>query len=342
MNQVTPEKLAKLDSLLRANGPVCIVTHSHPDGDALGSTIALGDFVRVHYGQQPSLLIPDAAPAELAFLTEGETILDASLDKRATDLIGQAGLILCADFNRFNRTGSLEQALTAATCPKVLIDHHLNPDPAPFDLVFSRTDISSASELVYEILKAMPQTDGRADRLPRKCATALMTGMTTDTNNFANSVYPGTLRMAADLIEAGVDRDRIVRLLFFEYRENRVRAISRLLQDHLSLSENGIALIIVTRAFMDEMDLRDGELEGLVNIPLSIASVHMSLLLREEAQFFRVSIRAKEGWSANRLATDHFHGGGHELAAGGRLFVPEDIPDKSMAGAYVRKVTELL
>ncbi|MCR5277360.1 MAG: DHH family phosphoesterase [Bacteroidales bacterium] len=339
MNQVTPEKVAELDRLFRTKSPVCIVTHAHPDGDAMGSSIALADFLRTHYGQPATILIPDAAPAELAFLTGGETILDASLHDEASALPGQAGLILCTDFNRFNRTGVLEAAIAAASCPKVLIDHHLDPDPAPFDLVFSRNDVSSASELVYDILLAMPQTQGQAARLPRKCAAALMTGMTTDTNNFANSVYPGTLRMAAELLAAGVDRDSIVRHLYFEYRENRVRAISRLLQDHLDISENGIALIIVTRAFMDAMDLREGELEGLVNIPLSIASVRMSLLLREEEDFFRVSIRSKEGCSANRLAVNKFHGGGHELAAGGRLYVPGDIPDKSGAAGYVRKVT---
>ena len=342
MNQVTPEKLAELDSLLRRSDPVCIVTHAHPDGDAMGSSIALGDFIRVHYGRKAPILIPDEAPAELAFLTEGETILVAGRDSEACTLPGKAALILCTDFNRFSRTGALEEALSAATCPKVLIDHHLDPDPAPFDLVFSRADISSASELVYQILTALPQTGGQAEKLPRKCAMALMTGMTTDTNNFANSVYPSTLRMAADLLAAGVDRDSIVRHLYFEYRENRIRAISRLLQDHLSISDNGIALIVVTRAFMDSFDLRDGELEGLVNIPLSIASVKMSLLLREEEHFFRVSIRAKEGSSANRLAADRFHGGGHELAAGGRLFVPEDIPDKSKAADYVREVTSAL
>ena len=339
MNQVTPEKLAGLDRLLRTSGPVCIVTHAHPDGDAMGSSIALSDFVRVHYGHQAPILIPDAAPEELAFLCEGETILVAGRDSEALSLPGRSGLILCADFNRLSRIGALEEAVGAATCPKVLIDHHLNPDPEPFSLIFSRTDISSASELAYQILTAMPQTDGRADRLPRKCALALMTGMTTDTNNFANSVYPSTLRMAAELLEAGVHRDSIIRHLYFEYRETRVRAISSLLQDHLSISENGIALIVVTRAFLDSLGARDDELEGLVNIPLSIARVRMSLLLREDEGFFRVSIRAKQGYSANRLAMTYFHGGGHELAAGGRLFIPDDIPDKSMAGDYVRKVT---
>ena len=109
MNQVTPQKLAELDHLLHTSGPVCIVTHAHPDGDAMGSSIALADFIRVHYGHPAPILLPDTAPEELAFLCEGETILVAGRDSEALALPARAGLILCTDFNRLSRIGALEE-----------------------------------------------------------------------------------------------------------------------------------------------------------------------------------------------------------------------------------------
>ena len=146
--------------------------------------------------------------------------------------------------------------------------------------------------------------------------------------------------MAADLIASGVDRDAIIAELYNRYRPNRVRAIAHILSEHLTIRPDGLAVIIVTKELWHKFGLLEGELEGMVNIPLTIDEVKVCLYLREsdDAPEMRASIRSKRGWSANKMAAKYFHGGGHEQAAGGKLRIPEDIPDASAAAAFIEKV----
>jgi phosphoesterase RecJ-like protein len=169
---------------------------------------------------------------------------------------------------------------------------------------------------------AMPQINGEAGALPTETAAALMTGMTTDTNNFANSVYPSTLVMASTLLAAGVDRDYILDRLFNQYGENRLRLMGHMMKDLLTITEDGAAYMILDQKTLAEYDIKEGDTEGFVNMPLSIAGVRMSLLLKEDGNKIRVSIRSKKGTSANMCARLYFNGGGHENAAGGRLEIP--------------------
>ena len=228
-----------------------------------------------------------------------------------------------------------------ADCKKVLIDHHLFPDTERFDLVFSTQEISSASELLFHILKAMPQCGGKASNLPFKVAEALMTGMTTDTNNFNNSVYPSTFNMASELIAMGVDRDRILFNLFNQFGENRLRLLGEMLKDLMKITPDGVAYMVLDKEILSRYHVNEGETEGFVNMPLSIKEVRMSLLLKEDGDRVRVSIRSKKGTSANMCARRHFNGGGHENAAGGRLYIPQDINDISEAGEYIERHTHI-
>ena len=328
------EKADKLDSILRSSRNAAIVVHTRPDGDALGSGIAMRRYLSEKRGLQATLVIPDTLPHTLRFLTDGEPLVNAEEDRAAAETaIRGCDLLIVLDMNAFRRAGSLEDILS--DCPareKVLIDHHLNPQEDQFTLVFSTPDVSSASELLYWVLKAL---EGSAEKLPAESLYALMTGMTTDTNNFANSVYPSTLEMAGELLAAGVDRNAIVGHLYQEYSETRIRAFAALLGSHLTILPGGIAYIVATRRFQQEYPLREGETEGLVNIPLGIGAVNMSLYLKEEEDHFHVSIRAKKGWSANKMATEYFNGGGHELAAGGNLYFPRDIASPELIYDYI-------
>ena len=165
-----------------------------------------------------------------------------------------------------------------------------------------------------------------------------MTGMTTDTNNFANSVFPSTLQMASELLAAGVDRDALLVQLYQSYRENRIRLMGYMQSEQLHILPNGTAYMILTRDIQQRFDMKDGESEGLVNVPLAIGAVKLSVLLKEDDGHFRVSVRSKKGTSAQQLALSHFHGGGHENAAGGKLYIGQDIPSPDAAAGYVEQV----
>lgn len=339
MQAFSPADIQRLESFLAEAGCVTIVVHTHPDGDALGSGAALLAYLRECRGLDARLLLPDTPPASLDFILPDGGVLDAACDPEAARRwIAGSDLLCCLDMNVFSRAESLAAPLEASKARKVLVDHHLYPDRPAFDLVFSETEISSASELLYWLLLALPGV-GAASELPLQVLTPLMTGMTTDTNNFANSVFPSTLQMASELLAAGVDRDALLDSIYHNYRENRFRAMGACLAERLFITAEGVAWMVLDRAFLQRYDLQDGETEGFVNLPLGIGRVRLSLLLREEEGYFRVSIRSKEGVSANRLAREAFHGGGHEQAAGGRLYFPQDIADPAGAGEYLAGVT---
>ena len=323
--------LRRFDALLDAAAKVCVVGHTHPDGDALGVTSALALYLRESRGKDVVCLFSDTPADNLRFILPREIpFLFHDAEAQAAEArIRETDLIILEDCNGFSRTEALAPLLEASPARKVLIDHHLNPESAHFDLVFSTPDVSSASELLYWLLK------GLSGPVSVPVGTALMTGMTTDTNNFANSVYPSTLQMASELLELGVDRDTILQHLYQEYRENRVRIMGYMQHEGMQLLPEGAAYMILTRAIQERFDLREGESEGLVNVPLSIASVRLSVLLKENGDHFRVSVRSKKGTSAQQLALRYFHGGGHENAAGGKLLIGADIPSPEAAPAYV-------
>lgn len=321
-----------------------IITHMKPDGDAVGSTVALLEFIRL-IGREGMIVLPHRPPQNLHFLIEGIRNNHISIHEEtpaeAEESISRSDLIICLDFNAFHRTDKLEEALRRSSADKVLIDHHLNPDKGSFSLTFSKTDISSASELLFHILIGMPEIEGDASRLPEKSREALMTGMTTDTNNFANSVYPSTLQMASSLLAAGTDRDKILSYLYNSFSESRLRLMGHMMKDLMTITEDGVAYIVLDRDTLQRYNVAEGDTEGFVNMPLSIAEVRMSLLLKEDKDRIRVSIRSRKGVSANRCAAAYFNGGGHENAAGGRLIIPEDISSIAEAGDYIERTTHI-
>ena len=343
MKDITSHNIDRFVSLIESAQSIAIVGHMKPDGDALGSCVAMYHYLAMYGKENVKIVLPNRTQGYLDFIIDKDSakniLIHEDRPKVSEDAILASDLIICLDFNAFHRTDRLEKVLTESSAAKILIDHHLNPDRDSFTLSFSETAISSASELVYQVLMSTPVIAGQAGRLPTKAAVALMTGMTTDTNNFANSVYPSTLRMASDLIEAGVDRDMIISNIYQQHKETRMRLMGHVLKDLMTITPDGVAYIILNKEVLQKYHIEEGDTEGFVNLPLSIAKVRMSLLLKEDGKMVRVSIRSKKGTSANRCSKLHFHGGGHENAAGGRIYIPEDIADIEQAATYIEAHT---
>ncbi|MCQ2136573.1 MAG: DHH family phosphoesterase [Bacteroidales bacterium] len=343
MKNIAPSDIKGISDLILKARSIVITTHVHPDGDAMGSSLGLRHYL-LNKGKQATVIIPDAFGESLDFmLAEGDRdyiAVTKNEKERCVDEVAKADLIFALDMNSFTRAEGLTEELYKATCPKILIDHHINPDRDAFDITVSSEEVSSACEVLYYVLLSMPDVNSDPAALPRQCATMLMTGMTTDSNNFANSVYPSTLAMASGLLEAGVDRDWIIGNLYQRYREERLRLMGYLLSQKMKITPLGVAYMVLDKKEMEAFDVREGDTESFVNLPLGMEKVRMSIFIKEDAGYARVSIRSKAGTSANALAKTYFHGGGHFLASGGRLFMPEDISDISEAGAYIETVTE--
>lgn len=336
---ISGNRLAEFDRRVAEASRVAVSTHAHPDGDAVGSSVALAHYL-LGRGKDVRIVLPDPCPDNLQFILDDAVApLVADSAEAAAAALGQCDLLISIDYNSPRRTDALETHIRNFGGFRILIDHHISPETEFYGLTFSRCDVSSSCEMLYGVLLGMPEIGGHAERLGLKACTALMLGMTTDSNNFANSTYPSTLEMAGKLIAAGVDRDALLDRLYRRFRENRFRFMGHYLQDRLKITGNGVAYAVMTADDIRAYGIRDGETEGFVNMPLGIGDVRMSIFIKEEdsRDRLRVSVRSKNGTSANLFAMRYFNGGGHELAAGGRLAVPADVSGPAEVPAYIEK-----
>lgn len=317
----------KLEEYLARAGRVAIIGHFNPDGDCIGSVCAMYRYLRKR-GIEAQAVLPGGIPHTLRFLNPsgaGRIICYNSADRRAEEAIAAADLIICLDLNTISRTEALAGPIISSPAPKILIDHHIEVQDDSFCLRYTDTNVSSACELLFEILMNLPDIGGNVKRLTLKCAEALYLGMMTDTNNFANSVFPGTFEMASVLAERGVDRGRLYERVMQSYKPGRVQLMGHLLKDNLRLlPQRKAAYMLLSAREKEYYRIKPGDTEGYVNIPLSIGNVQLSALFTEDdsRKFIRVSLRSKGKLNVSIFSNRHFNGGGHRNAAGGRLFMP--------------------
>ncbi len=332
---ISSSAIQRLASIIENADKIVIITHEHPDGDAVGSSTALAYYLE-HVGKHDINIIRDPLPATISFIDRHFTPVQ---EDSVYTAIEKADLILCTDFAVLERCGTPAVSVRNSKAKKILFDHHASPNKEEFDLIFSKIDTSSSCEVIFQVLNELCTEEEKKALFSGGCGYCLMCGMTTDTNNFSCATFPSTFKMASQLLSYGIDRDEIIANLYNNYRENRVRAFANFLSsDRFTIREDGLAVIKVSDSDWHTFGLKEGELEGLVNVPLSIGKVKVSIYLREDEQTVRVSIRAKRGWSARRIAQKYFNGGGHELASGGKLFIGKDIHSFSEIDKYVEKI----
>ena len=301
---------------------IVIFTHMAPDGDAMGSSLALYHFVKDRFAvEQVTVIVPNAFPAFLGWMPGAEEIRIYEQKSRECDaLIEQADLFICTDFNDPKRIGPMGEKMLANPCPKILIDHHLNPVDFA-DEVHSEPEASSSCEIVYRLL-----ADGLLDK---DIATCIYTGLMTDTGNFSyNSARCELYEIVADLVRAGVQKEKVYDAVFNQYSTDRVRLTGYALYRKMRIyPEYHLALITLDANELDRFHYQPGDCEGLVNMPLQIADVCYSVCMREERakpgtpkSRIRISFRSQGDRPVNIWASEVFHGGGHMNASGGELF----------------------
>ena len=247
-------------------------------------------------------------------------------------LIAQADLFLCTDFNDPKRIGPIGDKMLENKAPKILIDHHLHPVDFS-NVLFSYPDATSSCEIVYrfitQIANIKSEIINHKSQISCEIATAIYTGLMTDTGNFAfNSNSCELYEIIADLIRAGVQKDVIYDAVFNQYSTDRVRLTGYALYRKMRIyPEFHLSLITLSADELDQYHYQPGDTEGLVNMPLQIADVYYSVYMREERPKpgtpkprIRISFRSQGDRPVNIWASEVFHGGGHANASGGELF----------------------
>ncbi len=317
MEKFDKNDIKRLRQLVDYANSIVITAHMTPDGDAIGSALGLCH-VLGNLGKDAKVVVPDRPNQQLKFLPGFRYIETFSVNPDfAAALMQSADLIFCLDYNEPARIDRMAPALEAATAQKVLIDHHLHP--ADFcQIMISRPVMSSTCELLFNVLCAMELFDA----IDRQAAECILAGMMTDTGNFNyNANNPDTYRIVAHLLEKGVNRDRLSKLLFDTFTLDSMRLNAYAIYEKMKVWEDkGAALITLDRDELNRLGYKRGYTEGLVNKPLAIEKVQYSIYLRQEDGYVKVSMRSKGDFPCNVICREHFNGGGHLNASGGEFY----------------------
>lgn len=311
------DKIKKLSRLIAGCDRVVITCHIAPDGDAIGSSLALCHML-TDLGKAVHVVTPDMFATNLYYLPGAKDIVVYSrYEEFAVQLISQADLIFSLDYNSIKRVDKLGEHILKSKAHKVMIDHHLDPEDFP-NLVISHPEESSTAVLLFKVFAAM----GLLPLVDKKIASCIYTGMMTDTGNFSyNSNTPDLYHIIARLVECGIDKDKLYTHIINTSTLSRLRINGYAVSQKMTVyPEHRAALITLTREELNSMDYKKGDTESLVNIPLQLPDVVYSIFLREETDYIKVSARSKGTFPVNKLCSDHFNGGGHRNAAGGEFY----------------------
>lgn len=332
------EIFSGVKKLLEADGEIVITTHYNPDGDALGSSLALGRYLKKK-GKKASIIIPNDFPDFLRWMPgQEEAIIYFHHSLRADVLLANASMIFCLDYNAIPRVNLFKEQLFSASAKKILIDHHVQPEDH-FDYMLSVVETSSTAELVYDFIRAM----GDEHLIDVETGVCLYVGLMTDTGSFSYSCnYPHTYEVLAELVRRGVDTEQIHRLVYDTYSENRMRLLGFCLSERMTvMPEFATAYIWLSKTDMERFHFQPGDSEGVVNYALSIKGISFAAFFTEKSDRVRISFRSKGNFSVNSFAREHFEGGGHRNASGGDSFLSLSDTIEKFSGLLPRYKQEL-
>jgi bifunctional oligoribonuclease and PAP phosphatase NrnA len=330
-----------LKELLSSPKKIAILPHKNPDGDAIGSTLAMYHYLK-KLNHTCNIVSPNDFPKFLKWMPSAKEIVIADYQaKRAEAIIHQADLIFILDFNTVTRIDDLGNWVQKSKAPKVLIDHHREPDT--FDFMYSDIEMPATCQMVYNFIEAMDNLN----LIDKQIAECIYTGMMTDTGGFRfRNTSASTHRIVANLIDAGVEVDKVTSYVNDSQSEARLKLLSLTLNNLNFLKDYRTAFMYLKREDLLENGFQKGDTEGFVNYGLSVENYIFSVIFIEDTvhNFIKISLRSKGDFDVNEFSRKYFNGGGHMNAAGGRsdLSMEETIKYfQSLLPAYQDKLLKV-
>ncbi len=303
--------------LLNTPQNVVITTHFKPDADAMGSSLAMAAFLK-KMGHKVMVIAPSDYPEFLNWMPGNNEVLvfeKGKTDYQAKSLIAEASLIFCLDFSALSRIHDLEKPVAESRAQKVMIDHHTNPENFA-EYVFHNSKAAATAELIYDLIEKL----GKKNLIDTQIGACIYAGLMTDTGSFRHpSTTSRVHQIAAELIDLGVNTNKIHREIFDSYNVDRLKFVGFMLSEKLKvIPEYNIAYFTVTKEELKKFNSQTGDTEGIVNYGLSIKGVKMAVIIVERPEAVKMSFRSIEEVAVNDIAAKHFSGGGHRNAAGGK------------------------
>jgi len=303
---------------------IVITSHKSPDGDSVGSSLGLLYFIE-KLGKEAVVCHPDGAPDFLQWINTSPILLMTEQPDAVREQFDKADLIFSLDYNATDRIGDMQVLLETATCKKIMIDHHLNPQDFAA-ITVSETEVSSTAQLIVELI----EQSGNGNLLDEKIGTPLYLGILTDTGSFRfSSVQPRTHELLAKLLAAGVKHHLVHENLNDNNTAGRLRLQGFAMSEKLEVLENhSVAIVSLTQEELNKYNYQKGDTDSLANLALSIKGMKAAIVFSERDGIIKISFRSKGKENpVNVLAAEHFNGGGHANASGGMsaLSMPETL-----------------
>ncbi len=311
------ENINELKSLLSIPKDIVITTHRNPDGDAIGSSLGLRHYLE-QLGHTVKVAVPSEFPHFLNWMPGTKDILVYDTgQEEVKKVLEKPDMVFCLDFNSLERIDKMGELIAQLKTKIVLIDHHLYPEPF-YDFEMHDVTASSTSELVYDFINLL----GDKRLINLDVADCLFTGILTDTGSFKYATSPKLFRLVADLLELGVDDNRIQNLVFNSLEEKHLRLLGHVLDNRMEvLDEYRTAIITLTKQDYEKYKISRGDTEGLVNYLLQMSNVALAIFIHEQPTITKISLRSKGNFSVQEIAKKHFRGGGHKNASGGYSYI---------------------
>lgn len=303
--------------LLNSPQKVVITTHFKPDADAMGSSLAMAGFLQ-KLNHQVNVIAPSDYPEFLNWMPGNEHVIvfeKGKTDFTVKNLIREANIIFCLDFSALSRINDLEIPVQEAKAKKVMIDHHINPE-AFADFVFHNAKAASTTELIYDLIEKL----GKKNLIDTAIGECIYAGLMTDTGSFRHpSTTARVHEIAGELIKLGVNTNGVHRKIYDSFTEERLKFLGFMLSEKLKvLPEYNVAYFTVTKDELKRFNSQTGDTEGIVNYALTLKGIAMAAIIVERPEAIKMSFRSIESVAVNDIAANHFSGGGHKNAAGGK------------------------
>ena len=302
--------------LLQEAKKIVIVPHQKPDADAMGSSLALSHFLK-QIGHTTTIISPTNWASWLNWMPGCNQVIDYDMNRdKAEKILDEAEWVFCLDFNATHRARNMMAKLDQLTCPKILIDHHQQPDEKSFEWGISNTEKSSTCEMIYDLIYA----SGHRDKFTNEIMDCIYAGVVADTGSFRfSSTTAAVHKLVADLKQRGLEHMHVHNELFDNFLENRMRFIGHVLTNRMEVFyEYNTVLIVIPKNDLLKYQMKTGDTEGLVNYPQSIKGIKLVAIVIDRDEERKWSFRSKGDFDCNTFARKYFEGGGHYNASGGR------------------------
>lgn len=306
-------EINKIKSLLSKKKDIVIIPHKNPDGDAIGASTGLMNYLN-KFNHNVQIISPNKFPDFLRWMDPNNHINIFSEEENCIQKIINADIIFTLDFNNLVRISSMKDHVKKSNATIIMIDHHENPSDYA-DFMYSVPEMSSTCEMIYHFIDKL----GDKDKIDKNISKSLYAGIMTDTGSFK---FPSTThvthKVVSNLLKTGISHSEIHNQIYDNNKFERVQLLSYALSNITIVENLNTCYMYLSQKDLDRFNYEKGDTEGIVNYGLSIKNIKFAVIFMENSKenVIRISLRSRGSFDVNEFSKNIFGGGGHKNAAG--------------------------